>query len=138
MNSDNDPQAPCGYRGDPLCFPPDCGGACPPGNDLRPERPITPDACEQQVKKAVAAYLEELPRHIVRDAYGYGDTPTQLRAVDSAMWDAVDDPTVHIPEFCAVWLEPLKPLHPVAYEAAYRTPLPMLQAVAAEWHKLVG
>jgi hypothetical protein len=28
----------CGYRGDPVCEPPTCSGACPPGNDTRPVR----------------------------------------------------------------------------------------------------
>lgn len=30
----------CGYRGDPVCFPPNCGGACPSNMpDLRPPHP---------------------------------------------------------------------------------------------------
>ena len=29
----------CGYKGDPVCEPPDCSGACPTDKpDLRPER----------------------------------------------------------------------------------------------------
>jgi hypothetical protein len=29
----------CEYRGDPVCFPPNCGGACPLNQvDMRPER----------------------------------------------------------------------------------------------------
>lgn len=29
----------CGYKGDPVCYPPDCSGACPTNmSDLRPSR----------------------------------------------------------------------------------------------------
>jgi hypothetical protein len=33
----------CGYKGDPLCDPPNCAGACPPDKpDTRPERSQSP------------------------------------------------------------------------------------------------
>src|SRR5262245_51074332 len=39
----------CGYRGDPVCQPPDCGGACNPNRtDTRPPRTVL-GLCDQMV-----------------------------------------------------------------------------------------
>lgn len=74
----------CGYKGDPVCFPPDCSGACPPdGIDLRPEKERRcrwfakcTETTTNQVKHPTLGWVDTCDKHIAW--LGDNPSPTQF------------------------------------------------------------